>query len=103
MLLVAALIQKNDFYGQAGWDLAVLGDEKAYPVQTYNAPKQVASAVNSIWKGQRLATPVGGGVQVRANLALDTDNLLTDEKGEVAAARKAVSLSDLPADKWWWD
>jgi hypothetical protein len=103
MLVVAALMQKNDFYGQAGWDLSVLGDEKVYPVQTYNAPKHVASAVNSIWKGQRLATPVGGGVQVRANKVLESENLLADEKGEVDAARKAVSLSELPADKWWWD
>ena len=103
MLVVAALMQKNDFYGQAGWDLSVLGDEKVYPVQTYNAPKQVASAVNSIWKGARLATPVGGGVQVRANEVIDVDNLLVDDKGEVDAARKKVSLKDLPADKWWWD
>lgn len=103
MLVVAALMQKNDFYGQAGWDLSVLGDEKTYPVETYNAPKQVASAVNSIWKGSRLATPVGGGVQVHANEVLDSENLLADEKGEVDAARKSVSLSDLPADKWWWD
>ena len=105
MLIVAALMQKNDFYGQAGWDLSVLGDEKVYPVQTYNAPKQVASAVNSIWnsQGTQLATPVGGGVQVRASKVLESENLLADEKGEVDAARKAVSLKDLPADKWWWD
>ena len=103
MLVVAALMQKNDYYGKADWDLSVLGNEKVYPVETYNAPKQVASAVNSIWKGQRLATPVGGGVQVQATEVIDVDNLLTDEKGEVDAARKAVSLSDLPADQWWWD
>ena len=103
MLIVAALMQKNDFYGQAGWDLSVLGDEQVYPVQTYNAPKQVVSAVNSIWKGARLATPVGGGVQVKATDVLKTENLLADEKGEVDAARKAIPISELPADKWWWD
>lgn len=103
MLVVAALMQKNDFYGQAGWDLSVLGDEQAYPVQTYNAPKQVASAVNSIWKGSRLATPVGGGVQVKATDVLKTENLLADDKGEVDSARKAIPISELPADQWWWD
>lgn len=103
MLIVAALMQQNDYYGQAGWDLSVLGDEKVFPVETYNAPKQVASAVNSIWKGSRLATPVGGGVEIRAKQVLDAENLLADEKGEVDAARKSVSLADLPADKWWWD
>jgi hypothetical protein len=103
MLVVTALLQKNDFYGQAGTDFAVFADESVYPVETYNAPKQVASAVNSIWKGARLATPVGGGVQVRATEVLKTDNLLADDKGEVAAARKAIPISELPADKWWWD
>ncbi len=103
MLVVAALLQKNDFYGQANWDLSVLGDEKAYPVETYNAPKHVNPMVNSVWKGSRLATPVGGGVQVRASQALEVENMLTDEKGEVAAARKSVPIADLAADKWWWD
>jgi hypothetical protein len=103
MLVVAALLQKNDFYGQANWDLSVLGDEQAYPVETYNAPKHVNPMVNSVWKGSRLATPVGGGVQVRATQALEAENLLADEKGEVDAARKSVPISNLAADKWWWD
>jgi hypothetical protein len=46
---------------------------------------------------------VGGGVQVSANEVIDVDNLLADEKGEVDAARKQVSLKDLPTDTWWWD
>jgi hypothetical protein len=71
MLVVAALLQQHDFYGQAGWDLSVLGDEKVFPV--------------------------------RASKVLENENLLVDDKGEVDAARKAVSLTDLPADKWWWD
>ncbi len=103
MLIVAALIQKNDYYGQAGWDLSVLGDESVYPVENYNAPEKVASAVNSIWKGSHLATPVGGGVQIEASQAMDADNLLEDEAGTVAAARAEVNIGDLPADKWWWD
>ncbi len=103
MLVAAAFVQQQDLYGKAGWDLSVLGDEAIYPVETYNSPQQVASAVNSMWKGRHLATPVGGGVQIEAHRALDTENLLADEKGELAEARNAVDLSDLPADKWWWD
>lgn len=103
MLIAAAFIQQQDLYGQADWDLSVLGDESIYPVETYNAPQQVASAVNSIWKGRHLATPVGGGVQIRAQLALDPDNVLPDDKASVQAARDAVDLSQLPADQWWWD
>lgn len=103
MLVAAAFMQQQDLYGKAGWDLSVLGNEETYPVETYNAPQQVASAVNSMWKGRHLATPVGGGVQIEASRALDSENLLADDKGELAEARKSVDLSELPADQWWWD
>ena len=103
MLVAAAFLQQHDLYGKAGWDLSVLGDESIYPVETYNAPQQVASAVNSMWKGRHLATPVGGGVQIQAKQALSAENLLTDEKGKLDSAREAVDLTDLPADQWWWD
>ena len=103
MLVAAAFLQEHDLYGKAGWDLSVLGNEEVYPVETYNAPQQVASAVNSMWKGRHLATPVGGGVQIEARQALSSENLLADDQGEVSAARDSVSLKDLPADAWWWD
>ena len=103
MLVVSAFLQEHDLYGQAEWDLSVLGNETIYPVETYNPPEQVASAVNSIWKGRRLATPVGGGVQIQAQQALQSENLISGDKGDLQKARDAVSLSDLPADKWWWD
>lgn len=103
LLVTAAFLQKHDLYEKADWDLSVLGDEATFPVETHNAPREVASAVNSVWKGNRLTTPVGGGVQIRAQLALEAENLLSDEDGSVQTARDAVSLKDLPADKWWWD
>lgn len=103
MLVAAAFIQRNDLYGQAGWDLGVLGNEAIYPVETYNAPQQVESAVNSMWKGNRLATPVGGGVEIRAQMALDADHVLADEDGSLQVAKDGVDIADLPADKWWWD
>jgi len=103
MLVAAAFLQEHDLYGKAGWDLSVLGSEEIYPVETYNAPQQVASAVNSMWKKKRLATPVAGGVQIEAKQALSAENLLADEDGELESARDAISLSELPADTWWWD
>ena len=103
MLVAAAFIQKQDLYGQADWDLSVLGNEEVYPVETFNTPRHVESAVNSMWKGNHLATPVGGGVEIRANLALDDSNLLEDQDGSLQAAKDAVGIADLPADKWWWD
>ena len=103
MLVAAAFIQQQGLYGEAGWDLSVLGNETTYPVETYNAPQQVASAVNSMWKGRRLATPVGGGVQIQAKQALHSENLLADEDGDLATARSEIELTDLPADQLWWD
>ena len=78
-------------------------DEAAYPVETLNPPKQVASAVNSMWKGTMLVTPIGGGVQMRPTEAISPTNLLDDEEQTVAKARTEIDLSHLGADQWWWD
>jgi len=103
MLVAAAFLQENDLYSKADWDLSVLGNEAIYPVETYNTPQQVASAVSSMWKGRRLATPVGGGVQIEAKQALLAENLIANKNGELELARKTVDLSELPAGTWWWD
>ncbi len=103
LLVAAALIQKQDYYDKAGIDLGSLGDESKYKVETYNAPKQVASAVNSLWKGRRLMTPIGGGVQIQAGLAVDGKHVKADDDGAVAAARGKIDVNSLPADRWWWD
>jgi hypothetical protein len=102
LLVAAAFIAKHDLYGEAGVDLGALGDESAFPVETYNAPRQVATVVNSLWKGRKLMTPVGGGVEIRAAQAIEDANLLEDD-GAVAAARAEVDITSLPADQWWWD
>lgn len=103
MLVAAAFLQKYDFYGRADWDLGALGDESQYPVEVYNAPKQVASAVNSMWKGRKLMTPIGGGVEIRPNLALDSLNTLSDDDGTLLQTHDAIDISDMPANRWWWD
>ena len=102
LLVAAAFIGKHDLYGQAGIDLGALGNESEFAVETYNAPRQVATAVNSMWKNRRLMTPVGGGVEIRASQALEASNLLQDD-GAVAKAHDAIDLSKLPANQWWWD
>jgi len=108
LLVVAAFLQDQDYYGKADWRAATLGDEKAYRVQTYQKPVEVETACRAVWKGRTLVTPVGGGIAIRANKALASGNLLEDEGGQVAAARDSVargkvSLDKLPAGQWWWD
>jgi hypothetical protein len=66
-------------------------------------PEQVETAVNIMWKGNTLVTPIGGGVQMRPTDAVSSTNLLDDEKAEVKEARSAIDLSKLKDDQWWWD
>ena len=103
MAITAAAIQHNDYFGQANWEMGLFADEERFPVEVFEAPKTVATAVNAVWKGSRLMTPVGGGVAIQPLKALDTDNLLEDEDGKVADTRYAVSLKELPDSQWWWD
>jgi hypothetical protein len=101
--VVAAYVQRNDWYEQSGWSMDFFGDESKFAIQTYVAPAKVETAVNAVWKGSTLVTPIGGGVRIKAEQALDQENLLADEQGALAEKRASVNLSDLPAGQWWWD
>jgi hypothetical protein len=103
MAVAAAFIQHEDYYSQAGWEMRLFGDEGQFPVETHQAPVQVDTVVTSVWKGNRLMTPVGGGVHVEAALALKSENLLKDEGGKVEQARQQTQLDHLKSGQWWWD
>jgi hypothetical protein len=103
LAVAAAFIQNQDYYGLVDWKPSVFQSEDTYPVETLNPPQQVESAVNSLWKGNTLVTPIGGGVQMRPTEAVEPTNLLEDEKGKVEEARAAIDLSKLAPDQWWWD
>ncbi|HEX3602035.1 MAG TPA: DUF1598 domain-containing protein, partial [Lacipirellulaceae bacterium] len=103
LAVAAAFIQNQDYYDLAKWTPAAFGDEKAFAVETLNPPQQVESAVNCIWKGATLVTPIGGGVQMRPTEAVDPTNLLPDEKSKVKEARAGIDLNKLAPDQWWWD
>ncbi|MEO1528384.1 MAG: DUF1598 domain-containing protein [Planctomycetota bacterium] len=101
--IAAAYIQEQDFYTQAGWAMPVLGNEAAYSVQSYTAPEQVETAVNAIWRGNKLMTPLGGGVQMQPSKALGSDVLVVDRKGENVQVKKSAGPADLKDGQWWWD
>jgi hypothetical protein len=103
MAVAAAFMQQNDYYGRAGWDMGVFADEGKFAVETFNAPLEVESAVNSVWKNNQLMTPIGGGVEVRAHQALDADKLLPDDDKKVEKLRAQTSLEGLADGQWWWD
>jgi len=103
MSVAAAYIQRQDFYGQVGWSMELFGNEEAFSVQTGNAPQQVETAVSAVWRGNRLMTPIGGGVNIQPRLALASSSLLPDEQGAVKKQRGEITLDHLKPGQWWWD
>jgi len=102
MAIVAAYIKQQDFYNQANWKMEFLGREENFAVKTYPAPKKAETAITAVIRPGRVSTPIGGGVHIEAQQALDYENLLKDEKGEVQKAKASVKV-DLPEGVWWWD
>ena len=101
--IAAAHIQSQDYCGKAGWKMEFFGSEKEFPVEIYSIPKTVESAVNVTWtRSGSVSFPVGGGVVIHANQALQPDNLLSDEKGKVSHVREGVK-PNLAKGQWWWD
>ena len=101
--IAAAYIQEQDFCGQAGWAMPVFMDESQVSVETYTVPEQVETAVNAIWKGNTLMTPLGGGVHMQPRLALRDGTLQVDQSGENDKAKKASGPKGLADGQWWWD
>jgi hypothetical protein len=102
LAVAAAFIQREDYYTKTGWEMEVFGSEQAFAVENYNAPKLVETVVNVVWKRNHLMTPVGGGVTIHPTQALETENLLPDQKGEVAKLRQKTQIK-LAEGQWWWD
>jgi len=101
--IAAAYIQQQDFYGQADWTLSTFGDESQFAVETHNAPQQVETAVNAVWKGSTLLTPIGGGVHVQPRQALRSDRLIKESDGGSDALKQLAAPADLAGNQWWWD
>jgi hypothetical protein len=103
LAIAAAYIQQNDFYGRANWTMEVFGNEQRFPVETYPEPKQVETAVNAVWKGNTLMTPIGGGVSIQPRIALSEEHLKVDASEELNEALDKAQLQNLAKGQWWWD
>jgi hypothetical protein len=103
LAISAAFIQKQDYYGKAGWQMTTFGNEAAVPVETLNVPARVDTVVAAVWKDQQLLTPIGGGVQMNPGRALEMKNTKPDEDGKITELREAIGVKDLPIGQWWWD
>jgi hypothetical protein len=102
LAVAAAFIQKQDYYGKAGWKMEFFGSEQSMPTEVYNAPKQVESTVATVWRGTRLMTPIAGGVRIEALMAVKPENVLADDQGNVAKLHEDIKLKLAPG-QWWWD
>jgi Protein of unknown function (DUF1598) len=103
MSIVAAFIQHQGYYEKAGWNMEVFGDEKKYSIETLETPKQVETAVNAVWKGNSLMTPIGGGVSIHARESLSSENMKYETNSKAKAIQGQLDLSKLGNDQWWWD
>jgi hypothetical protein len=101
--VAAAFLQREDLYGRVGWHMHTFSDETQVPVQTARAVARVETAVASFWSGNRLMTPIGGGVRIEASKAFDEENLITDGQAGVTRTREEISLDHLKPGQWWWD
>ncbi|MCR9293435.1 MAG: DUF1598 domain-containing protein [bacterium] len=102
MSIAAAFMQDRDYYGKTGWNLGVFGDEDQLPVQVFPAPRQVETAINAVMKGNRLITPIGGGVKIQPRQALSQENL-GQADDSLAEQRQTVGAIEIPEGQWWWD
>jgi len=100
MSVAAAYLQKFDVYGRTLWSAETLLSEEQYAIETFTAPQSVEPAVSAVWRGNRLLTPIGGGVTLRPHQALEEANVMADESDDVANAGEAITL---PENRWWWD
>lgn len=101
--IAAAFIQQQDYATQAGWDMSLLLDESRLPVETLTAPQQVETAVNAVWNGNTLLTPLGGGVIVQPKRAISAQFVKKDLRGELVKPRDEVAPSREASSSWWWD
>ncbi|MDR3198135.1 MAG: DUF1598 domain-containing protein [Planctomycetaceae bacterium] len=102
MLVCAAHIQKEDFYGKSGWSMEFLGNEEKYAVQTFSAPLRVEPVVGSVVRKGVFMAPIGGGVEIEPQTALQSNNAKIEENEQITKVRNGVKL-ELQPGQWWWD
>jgi hypothetical protein len=98
----AAFIQSQDLYTSSGWGLGCFRDESGMSVEGFQSPKQVETAVNAIWRGSRLMTPIGGGIHISAKKLSKSESMELDSS-LAETQQQASAPSNLAAHQWWWD
>jgi hypothetical protein len=101
LLVVAASLRRQGWYGRTGWDAKTLLDETVFPVQTEPTPRQVPAVSNALWKGRRLFVP-SGGISISPALARRVDK--EDSDMDVPLQERLTKVGrPQERDQWWWD
>lgn len=99
LTIFAAALQVIDAYSECDWQPDLLLDASKLNIPTHKVPTELPTAVNAVWKGRRLLTPVGGGVSIRTTEAFEAMGVSDDQ---VLADRPRIP-SNLGDGQWWWD
>lgn len=97
--IIGAALQFFEVYAACDWQPELLLNASKLDVESHAVPTKLPTAVNAVWKGRRLLTPVGGGVSIRSAEAFESLRVMHDP---VELVRPVVPV-DLVDDKWWWD
>ncbi|MEL6104916.1 MAG: DUF1598 domain-containing protein [Planctomycetota bacterium] len=95
LLIVAAHLKRHEWYAKARWRPQLFRDDSQYSVQDLTQPLTAPPVVNAFWKQNRLFVPVGGGVSIEADQAIDLATI-DDRQWQTPE----------PTDhgtSWWWD
>ena len=79
-----------------------LGNEDKYAVQITITPTAVEPVVGSAFRGSQFMAPIGGGVEIEPELALEENNVKFEDKGQISNVRSGVKVN-LQDGQWWWD
>ncbi|MGL4595581.1 MAG: DUF1598 domain-containing protein [Thermoguttaceae bacterium] len=102
MLVCAAHIQNEDFYGKSGWKMETFGNEQKFATQTFNTPTHVEPVVGYAERGRTFMAPIGGGVEIEPQVALNKKHAKIDTDGKITKLQSQLKL-DLAPGIWWWD
>ena len=99
--IMVTLLQKERIPQKLDWDMSLFLDEAKAKLMTWNAPKEVDSAVNFRKKGRLILGLVGGGVTISPRQILNTVPFETSNSRTLDTSRQQASA---PAESiWWWD
>ena len=102
--LMGAFLQECEVYDRCAWHPDFFYDEDRFTVEQHPTQSTVDTAANAIWKGNRLMTPVGGGVEIRPGLELSrAGEYATGKTTELQPSPAVEVLESLAVGQWWWD